>query len=266
MGVLQQNRPGDRFDITVPHSARIWNYWLGGKDHYPADRQAGEAYRELFPGIEHLARTARYFLARVVTYLAAEAGIRQFLDIGTGLPTGNNTHQVAQRASLDCKIIYVDNDPLVLSHARALLTSKPEGVCEYLDADLREPDKILTLAAKTLDFGAPLALMLMGIMGHVPDNQAYPIVAQFTGALPSGSYLALYDGANTSEAFNHAQDGYNQTGAVPYYLRSPAQIARFFGGLTMVEPGVVPCSDWRPENTPFGPAPQSYVYGGVGRK
>jgi len=249
----------------VPHSARIWNYWLGGKDNYPADREAGDAYRELFPGIQHLARTARHFLARVVRHLVAEAGIRQLLDIGTGLPTVHNTHQVAQRAAPDCKIAYVDNDPMVLAHARALLTSTPEGTCEYIDADLRDPHKIMREAAKHLDFSKPVALMLMGIIGHLPNHQAYPVVAQLTDALSPGSYLALYDGASTSAAFNKAQDGYNQTGADPYHLRSPEQIARFFDGLTMVEPGVVPCSWWRPEDTPFGPAPQSHVYGGVAR-
>jgi O-methyltransferase involved in polyketide biosynthesis len=259
------DKPCPQIDTSVPHSARIWNYWLGGKDHYPADRQAGDAYREVFPGIEHLARTARYFLARVVRYLVAEAGIRQLLDIGTGLPTVDNTHQVAQRAAPDAKIVYVDNDPMVLTHARALLTSTPEGVCEYIDADLRDPQKILRKAAKTLDFGAPAALLLMGIMGHLPDHQAYPVVSQFAAALPPGSFLALYDGASTSQAFTKAQDAYNRTGADPYYLRAPEQITRFFDGLTLVEPGVVACSWWRPEDTPFGPPGKSHCYGGVAR-
>ncbi len=252
-------------NTSVPHSARVWNYWLGGKDHYPADREAGDAYRELFPGIEHLARTARYFLARAVNYLIADADVRQLIDIGTGLPTAENTHQVAQRAAPDCKIVYVDNDPVVLSHARALLKSSPPGTCEYLDADLRDPGKILREAAKYLDFAEPIGLMLMGIMGHVPDDQAYPVVTQLTAALPPGSYLALYDGASTNQAFITAQDGYNQSGADPYYLRSPEQIARFFDGLTLVEPGVVPCSWWHPEDIPFGPADKSHVYGGVAR-
>jgi O-methyltransferase involved in polyketide biosynthesis len=162
--------------------------------------------------------------------------------------------------------VYVDNDPIVLTHARALLTSTPEGVCEYIDADLRDPHTILHQAAATLDFGAPVGLLLMGIMGHLPDEQAYPIVAQLVDGLPPGSYLALYDGASTNEAFTTAQDRYNQTGAEPYYLRAPEQIGRFFDGLTLVEPGVVPCSFWRPQASPFGPPSKSHCYGGVARR
>ncbi len=156
-------------DMTVPHSARIWNYWLGGKDNYPVDRAAGDQYREVFPGVIDVARASRQFLTRAVRYLAGEAGVRQFLDIGTGLPTVDNTHEVAQRVAPESRIVYVDNDPLVLTHARALLTSTPQGVTDYIDADLREPDKILEAAAKTLDFTQPIALMLMGIMGHIGD-------------------------------------------------------------------------------------------------
>jgi len=254
-------------ETAVPHSARIWNYWLGGKDNYTADRRAGDEYAAIFPRIRLIARTSRYFLARAVRYLAADAGIRQFLDIGTGLPTVDNTHQVAQHAAPASRIVYVDNDPVVLAHARALLTSSPEGVCDYVDADLREPGKILDAAAGTLDFTGPIALMLMGIVGHIGDEHAYPIVRELINALPAGSYLALYDGSNVSEAFNTAQDGYNQSGADPYFLRSPAQIARFFNGLDLVEPGVVPCSRWRPELGPIGPrAADSETYTGVGCK
>jgi hypothetical protein len=257
--------PSSKLDTTVPHSARIWNYWLGGKDNYPADREAGNQYAAIFPRITHIARASRYFLARAVRYLAADAGIRQFLDIGTGLPTVDNTHEVAQRVAPASKIVYVDNDPVVLAHARALLTSSPEGSCDYIDADVRDPGKILDAAAKILDFTQPIALMLMGIMGHIEDEHAYPIVYELIGALPAGSYLALYDGSNVSAAFNTAQDGYNQTGADPYYLRSPAQIGAFFDGLELVAPGVVPCSRWRPELGPIGPrAADSETYGAVG--
>jgi hypothetical protein len=235
-----------RFDTTVPHSARVWNYWLGGKDHYPADRDAGDAYAAIFPRITHLARTSRYFLARAVRFLAADTAIRQFVDIGTGLPTVDNTHDIAQRVAPHARIVYVDNDPIVLSHARALLTSSPDG---------------------STDYAQPVALMLMGIMGHIPDEHAYPIVSELIGALPPGSYLALYDGSNVSAAFNAAQDGYNQTAAEPYYLRSPAQIGRFFDGLDLVAPGVVPCSGWRPDLGPIGPrAADSETFGGVGCK
>ena len=169
-------------DTTVPHSARIWNYWLGGKDNYAVDREAGDQYKEIFPGIAVVARTSRGFLTRAVRYLAGEAGIRQFLDVGTGLPTANNTHQVAQGVAPESKIVYVDNDPLVLAHARALLTSSPEGATEYLDADIRDPAAILDTAAGLLNFTQPIALMLMGIMGHFTDEEAYPITSRLIAA------------------------------------------------------------------------------------
>jgi S-adenosyl methyltransferase len=249
-------------DTSVPHSARIWNYWLGGTDNYPVDREAGDQYREIFPGIAVVAQTSRGFLTRAVRYLAGQAGIRQFLDIGTGLPTADNTHQVAQRVAPESKIVYVDNDPLVLVHARALLASSPG--CEYLDADIRNPAAILDAAAGLLDFSQPVALMLMGIMGHFTDEEAYPIVRQLLAGLPSGSYFALYDGASTNEAFNQAQDGYNASGAVPYYLRSPEQFERFFAGLELVEPGVVAVPHWQPE--PDAEPVEIYSYCGVARK
>jgi S-adenosyl methyltransferase len=255
---------GTAIDTTVPHSARIWNYWLGGKDNYAVDREAGDQYKGIFPGIAVVAQTSRAFLTRAVRYLAGEAGIRQFLDIGTGLPTADNTHQVAQRVAPESRIVYVDNDPLVLAHARALLTSAPEGSTEYLDADIRNPAAILDAAAGLLDFTQPIALMLMGIMGHFTDEEAYPIVSRLLAGLPSGSYFALYDGADTNEAFNEAQRGYNESGAVPYHLRSPEQFARFFEGLELVEPGVVPVPHWRPD--PDAPAVEIYSYCGVGRK
>ena len=263
-GEPEQETAGTGIDTTVPHSARIWNYWLGGKDNYAVDREAGDQYREIFPGITVVARSSRGFLTRAVRYLAGEAGIRQFLDIGTGLPTANNTHQVAQRMAPESKIVYVDNDPLVLAHARALLTSQPEGAVEYIDADIRNPDAILDAASVLLDFKQPIALMLMGIMGHFTDDEAYPIVQRLQAGLPSGSYFALYDGANTNEAFNQAQEGYNNSGAVPYHLRSPEQFERFFEGLELVDPGVVPVPDWRPD--PDAEPVEIYSYCGVGRK
>jgi hypothetical protein len=253
-------------DTTVPHSARIWNYWLGGKDNYPVDQEVGEEYRATFPGIVDVARTSRYFLARAVRYLAGEAGVRQFLDVGTGLPTVDNTHEVAQRVAPDARIVYVDNDPLVLVHARALLTSSPQGTCDYLDADLREPAAILAAAMERLDFSQPIALMLMGIMGHIPDAEAHPIVGRLVAGLPSGSYLTFYDGANVNPVFNEAQRAYNDSGADPYYLRSPEEIARFFGGLELLEPGVVPTAEWRPDPSPFDTPVAAYTYGGVARK
>src|SRR5690348_1773971 len=251
-------------DTTVSHSARIWDYWLGGKDNYQVDREVGDRIEEMLPDIVRQAREDRLFLGRVVRYLAGEAGVRQFLDIGTGLPTADNTHQVAQRVAPESKIVYVDNDPLVLAHARALLTSSPEGSCDYLDADIRNPEAILETAATLLDFTQPVALMLMGIMGHFTDDEAYPIVSRLQAGLPSGSYFALYDGADTNEAFNQAQQGYNDSGAVPYYLRSPEQFRRYFEGLDLVEPGVVPLVQWRPD--PDTEQAEIYSYCGVARK
>ena len=202
-----------KIDTSVPHSARVWNYWLGGKDNYPVDRMVGDQVMEMFPDITRLARADRAFLGRAVQFLVGEAGIRQFLDVGTGLPTANNTHQVAQSIAPESRIVYVDNDPLVLVHARALLTSTPEGACDYIDADLRHTDKILAEAAKTLDFSQPVALMLLGIMGQVPDSDdPRAIIKRLMNPMPSGSYLALSDGVNTSETFTDAVRHYNESG------------------------------------------------------
>jgi hypothetical protein len=187
-----EDTAGAGIDTTVPHSARIWNYWLGGKDNYAVDREAGDQYVKVFPGIVDVARAGRAFLARAVRYLTLEAGIRQFLDVGTGLPTVDNTHELAQRAAPASRIVYVDNDPLVLAHARALLTSTPEGVTDYIDADMRDPGAVLARAASTLDLGQPVGLMIMGVMGHIPDDdEAQSIVQRLLAGLPSGSYLAL---------------------------------------------------------------------------
>jgi ABC-type sugar transport system substrate-binding protein len=253
-------------DTTVPHSARIWNYWLGGKDNYAVDRAAGDAYAQVFPGVVDVARASRGFLTRSIRYLAADAGIRQFLDVGTGLPTADNTHQVAQRIAPDARIVYVDNDPLVLAHARALLTSTPGGATAYVHADLRQAGAIMEQAAATLDFARPIALILSGILGHVTDTgQARSIARSLMDALPPGSYLSLNDGTNVhSQAMTQAQQDYNQSGALPYVLRSPQEITSFFDGLELIEPGVVPCPRWRP-GTP-GPAADVDAYGGVGRK
>lgn len=260
-------RPVTDIDTSVPHSARVWNYLLGGKDNYPVDRQAGEAVLRVFPGMADIARQSRYMLTRVVRYLAGEAGIRQFLDIGTGLPTVDNTHEVAQRVAPESRIVYVDNDPLVLRHAEALLTSAPEGVTDYIQADVRDPEFILREAARTLDFGRPTALMLMGIMGLVADyEQARTIVRRLVEAVPSGSYLALYDGTNTDPAYVQALGGYNKGGGVPYIPRSPEQIEDFFAGLEVLEPGVVSVSAWRAESSRWGAAPEVACWGGLARK
>jgi S-adenosyl methyltransferase len=260
--------PPPMIDTTVPHSARIWNYWLGGKDNYPVDQAAGDAYVTTFPGIVTIARTSRVFLARAVRYLAGEAGVRQFLDIGTGLPTFDNTHQVAQQVAPASKIVYVDNDPLVLTHARALLTSTPEGACDYIDADLRDPEAITSAAARTLDFGRPIALMLMQILGHITDDgEARAIVRRLVDALPTGSYLVICDGTNVgSEDLDAALRRYSDTGAVPYRIRGPQQITRFFDDLELLEPGVVPCLQWRSETVSVFPPPEVETLGAIGRK
>jgi len=259
--------PSPKIDTSVPHSARIWNYWLGGKDNYPVDRAAGEEYVKVFPGIVDIARHSRYFLARAVRFLAGDAGIRQFLDVGTGLPTVDNTHEVAQRVAPECKIVYVDNDPLVLVHARALLTSTPEGVCDYIDADLHQPATILAGARRILDFSQPIALMMLGIVGHITDDdEARSILAQLIDALPSGSYLVLNDGTSVTRERAEAQEHYNEESPDAYKLRSPELITSFFTGLEVVEPGVVPVSRWRPDPSPFGAPPEVEAYCGVARK
>jgi len=255
-----------KIDSTVPHSARIWNYWLGGKDNYPVDHEAGDEFARIFPGIVDAARGSRYFLARVVRHLTVQAGVRQFLDVGTGLPTVENTHEIAQRDAPDSRIVYVDNDPLVLAHAHALLTSTPEGVTDYVDADVREPGKILERAAATLDFTQPIGLMMLGIMGHIPgDDFAQSLVRRLLEALPSGSCLTLSDGTDISAARQEAHEKYNSSGAVPYHLRSPEELGHFFDGLELLEPGLVPVTQWRPDHTPFPLTPVT-TYGGVGRK
>jgi O-methyltransferase involved in polyketide biosynthesis len=260
------NAQPPEIDTSVPHSARIWNYWLGGKDNYPVDREAGDQYREAFPQVVDVARASRAFLTRTVRWLAGEAGVRQFLDIGTGLPTADNTHEVAQRIAPDSRVVYVDNDPVVLAHARALLTST-QGVTAYVDADLHDPDTILDAAARTLDFGQPVALMLMGILGHFDYDEARSIVKRLLDPLASGSYLTLNDGTNIiSEKFAQAQEIYNRSGAVPYHLRSPDQIAGFFEGLELVDPGFVSVPRWRPDPADGDQPAELDAFGAVGRK
>jgi O-methyltransferase involved in polyketide biosynthesis len=254
-------------NTNVPQTARIWNYWLGGKDNFPVDRQVGDQVLEAFPAIVENARASRAFLARAVEYLAGEAGIRQFLDIGTGLPTANNTHQVAQAVAPECRIVYVDNDPIVLTHARALLTSTPEGATDYIDADLRDPDTILQQAARTLDFTQPIAIMLMGILGHIAeDEQAQSIVKRLLGGVPAASYLTMNDGTDTSQEVVEAARIWNESANPTYHLRSPDRIARFFDGLELVEPGVVSPPRWRPEPSASGLPAEIDSACGVGRK
>ncbi|MFJ3897884.1 SAM-dependent methyltransferase [Streptomyces sp. NPDC090083] len=258
----------DRLQLDRPHSARVWNFLLGGKDNYAADREAGEMIVQMFPDIALLARLQRRFLVRAVRYLAEDAGIRQFLDIGTGLPTVDNTHEVAQRIAPDSRIVYVDNDPLVLVHAQALLTSTPEGACAYLEADVRDPERILEVAAKTLDFDKPIALTMLGILGQIPDSdEPEAVVSRFLEALPPGSYLALSDGTDTNAALNQAISVYNANSASSYHLRGPERIEAYFTGLEVVEPGIVPTSQWHPEPVDVGRDPSDVdAICGIGRK
>jgi hypothetical protein len=256
-------------DTSVPHSARVWNYWLGGKDNFAADRALGDQIKQLFPDIISIARESRRFLTRAVRYLAEDVGIRQFLDVGTGLPTADNTHEVAQRINSRSRIVYIDNDPLVLVHARALLTGSPEGVTDYLNADVHDPDSILRGAAKILDFAEPVALMMLGILGNVVDyDEARSILGRLMSALPPGSYLVVNDGTNVVN--REARDAATRVSieaGTPYIARHPDEIAGFFHGLELVEPGVVSSSRWRPDLEADAPAPAEVdVFCGVARK
>ncbi|MFJ8827780.1 SAM-dependent methyltransferase [Streptomyces sp. NPDC102467] len=256
-----------RLQTDRPHSARVWNYLLGGKDNYPVDSEVGDVILSTFPEFAAVARLQRAFLARAVRFLAAEAGIKQFLDIGTGLPSADNTHEVAQRIAPDSRIVYVDNDPLVLAHARALLTSSPEGACAYISEDVRNPERILAEAANTLDFSRPVALTLLGIMGQLSDaDRPGELVATLLEALPAGSYLALSDGINSNDALNAAVTAYNAQSANTYHLRSPQEIAGYFTDLDVVNPGIVTTSAWRPDDMQPAEEAVDVAYCGVARK
>lgn len=240
-------------DTTIPHSARIWNYWLGGKDHYAVDRIAGDEYKRTFPAIVDVARAQRAFLGRAVRHLAGEGGIRQFLDIGTGLPTVDNTHEVAQRVDPRCRIVYVDNDPMVLTHARALLTSSPQGATAYVEADLEDTDTILAGAEPFLDLDEPVAVMLLGVLGHISTTaEAGEIVERLVDAVALGSYLVIADGTSTLDERSRAQDRYNNSGAIPYQLRTRDEIESILNGLELLDPGVVSPPLWRPEPLEIG--------------
>lgn len=246
---LKPADPGPRFDPSVPHPARVYAYWLGGKDHYTADRKAAEEVIRHRPQVVAGARANRAFLVRVVRYLAGECGIRQFLDIGTGLPAPGCTHEVAQAIAPDCRIVYVDNDPLVLIHARALLTSARQGSCDYLDADLHDTRAILAGAAHTLDFTKPVAVLLLAVLHFVPDADCPAgVVAALTGALAPGSYLAVSHltadfAPGPVTAGIGAYNALVPAGLIP---RTHSQITALFGGLPLVPPGVVPLAEWRP--------------------
>jgi len=304
--------PPPGVDGSVPHPARIWNFWLGGRDWYKADRVAGLALAEEYPHLASLARQERAFLVRAVRYLAGPARIRQFLDLGSGLPAGGNTHELAQRIAADTGVVYVDNDPVVLTHAKALLEAaggaddgfghgaaagvmpaavaaglrgRPgggvtgvtapvlrAGPVTYVDADLRDAGSVLRGAAGTLDLRRPVAVIMLGVLGHIEDfDAACSVVWQVMDALPAGSYLAIADGVGTSDAVNRAHLRYaasSSSDAAPYVLRQPAELAGFFTGLELVAPGLVACQDWKPDPADLrrSAADEAPAFCGVGVK
>jgi len=253
--------PPAGLDVSMPHPTRVWNYWLGGRDFFAADKAAGEEIGWEFPHLAQTARAERAFLVRAVRFLAGPARIRQFLDVGAGLPAGGNTHEIAQRIAPGTGIVYADNDPVVIMHAKALLgspmlASTPGGAVCYTDADLREVAAVLAGAASTLDMSQPVALIMLGILGHLEDyGTARSIVSQLMEALSAGSYLVIADVVAANPAISSAQRRYDESarpryGAsapAPYLLRKPDELASFFDGLDLIEPGVVPCPRWRPD-------------------
>ncbi|MFD9541656.1 SAM-dependent methyltransferase [Streptomyces sp. NPDC060022] len=256
-----------RVRSDIAHNSRVWNYWLGGQDNYPVDRVVGDRVTAMYPSIGEVARADRAFLGRVVHHLAGDVGIGQFLDIGTGLPTVNNTHEVAQHTAPDARIVYVDNDPTVLAHARSLLTSSPEGATEYLDADARDTERILRAAERTLDLRRPVAVMMLGILNFVLDtDEARSVVSGLMDALPSGSHLVLTHptlelGGEGNEA---AMSFWNKNATPPITARSRFEFASFLDGLDILDPGIVSCSRWRADARTGGP--EVAQFGAVGRK
>ncbi|SFP56528.1 S-adenosyl methyltransferase [Actinomadura madurae] len=268
MSAMSAQEPPE-IDTSRPHPARMWNYWIGGKDYYEIDKVVGDQAAAAFPSIGDIARHSRACLGRMVRHLVEEEGVRQFLDIGTGLPTHDNTHEVAQRVAPEARVVYVDNDPLVLVHARALLVGRQEGRTDYIQCDVRDPDRILAEAARTLDLSRPVALIMFGIMGNVVDDgEAYAVVRRLLGALAPGSFLAFNDGTGVLDAKGR-EEGIRiatEQGSTPYVVRTPEQIEGFFEGLDLLEPGVVSTSRWRPGPTPFGVPPEVDAACGLGRK
>ncbi|RMI30317.1 SAM-dependent methyltransferase [Nocardia stercoris] len=261
--------PNTEIRTDIPHSARIWNYWMGGRDNYEIDRVVGDASLEIDPDIATMAIESRKYLIRAVTYLAESAGIAQFLDIGTGLPTQRNTHEAAQAVVPAARIVYVDNDPLVLTHARALLKTDAaaSGVTKYVEADYHEPEKIIAAAREVLDFEQPIAVMFMGVLGHARSyDDLLRIVRTVLAAVPAGSYLVYWDGTVDSEAYATLCAEYAKSGGVPYVPRTQKELAAVFDGLDLLEPGFGPIVSWGiPADQQEG-LPEIAAYGGVARK
>jgi O-methyltransferase involved in polyketide biosynthesis len=254
------------FDPSVPHPARVYNFWLGGKDNFAADRKAAEQVMRLLPGIVAGVRANRAFLVQTVQYLSGQ-GIRQFLDVGTGLPAPNNTHEVAQRLAPDSRIVYVDHDPMVVTHAEALLRSSPEGRCAYVESDLRDADFILNKASDTLDFSQPVGLMLLAILQLVPDDaEAQQIVAELAARLVPGSYIAIshMTADFAPESVMSATRAYNDMAPDPVTPRTQAQVTALFGGRELIKPGVVSVSRWRPDAADDDQEPVD-LYGAIAR-
>ncbi|HWU10585.1 MAG TPA: SAM-dependent methyltransferase [Streptomyces sp.] len=245
----------------IPHSARVWNAWLGGKDNYPVDRELADAVTAAYPQMAGIAQASRAFQARAVRHLAA-AGVRQFLDVGTGLPVENSTHEVAQAVTPEARIVYVDNDPIVLVHAAALLTSAPEGRTAYVDADLSDTDAVVDEAAKTLNLSEPVAVLLMSTLGHLTPADGIKVVQQYMSRMPSGSYLVLCDTVKTPQTLA-AQEAYDSGDNPPYLVREPEEITRCAEGLDLLEPGFVSIAYWRPTEEDPTPVDQ---WGLVARK
>jgi hypothetical protein len=263
---MADDRDLPKIDTTKAHPARIYDAWLGGKDNFAADREAAELALQAYPALAEAIQSNRAFLGRAVHFLVG-AGVRQFLDIGTGLPAADNTHEVAQREAPDSRIVYVDNDPIVLRHAQALLTSTPEGACDYIQADLSAPETILADAARTLDFDRPVALMLLAVLQFALDEQdPYGLVARLTAALPAGSYLVI---SHPTDDFNpnrgESMTVYNERSVEQAVVRDKAATARFFDGLDLLDPGVVPVAEWRPDSDATAAKPSS-MWCGVARK
>jgi predicted O-methyltransferase YrrM len=253
---------------SVAHVARVYDYFLGGKDYFAVDREAAEQAMRINPDIVSTARANRAFLVRATSFLAREAGIRQFLDVGTGMPTNNNIHEVAQSIAPDARIVYVDHDPIVLSHARALLTSAPEGATDYIEADLREPEKILAEAAHTLDFSRPVAIMLIAVLHLIVDaDDPYDLVRELVDAAVPGSYVVISHVASDIDtgamiSMTNRLNELMEQQAVP---RTHQEVADFFSGLDLLEPGLVRVPEWRPASASDA-AVRAQMWGAIGRK
>ncbi|HEY2278849.1 MAG TPA: SAM-dependent methyltransferase [Streptosporangiaceae bacterium] len=257
-------------DSATPHIARVYDYWLGGKDNFAVDRETAEKVIAAVPDVLVSVRAQREFLGRAVRYLVNEVGIRQFLDIGTGLPAADNTHEVAQRLAPDTRVVYVDNDPIVLSHARALLTSSPEGETAYISADFHEPAEIIAEAKATLDFSQPVAVMMLGLLHCVADAEdPAALVRQVLDEVAPGSYLVISHPASdiSSSEMDNSMRAYNESAPLQLTPRSHDEVARFLDGLELIEPGLIQLHRWRAPVPEVGGADRELAnYGAVGRK